>query len=250
MEHENRILECITSDYTWEQIIYDIVAWEGMDPWDIDISVLSKSFMNHMNSLQEFDFYIPSKYVIVAAMLLRMKSSYVKYVTDEVEKAQNREAEMIEEEIQHALEESQGEILQIASIEVPPKRQPTRKIVLNDLVNSLKKALSAQERKEGRKSALINKINMKADDIAQRIASLYDKITQILSNMEQKEMHFSDLVTKWDKDGVVNTFLPVVYLDNQKKIETIQKEMFKDILIRKRLEEKKSKKKKGRKVAS
>ncbi|MBN2102243.1 MAG: segregation/condensation protein A [Candidatus Aenigmarchaeota archaeon] len=248
MEHENRILECITSDYTWEQIMYDIVAWEGMDPWNIDISVLSESFMKYMNSLSEFDFHVPSKYVIVAAMLLRMKSSYIKYVTDEVGRAQNREAEMIDEEIQHALEDSRGEILQIASIEVPPKRLPTRMIVLTDLVNSLKKALSAQERKEGRRSSLRKKINMKSDDIAQRIASLYEKITQLLGNMEKGEMHFSDLVTKWDKDSVVNTFLPVVYLDNQKKIEATQEEMFRDILIKKRTEEKV--KKKGKKAAS
>jgi len=250
MEYENRILECIKSDYTWEQIIYDIVAWEGMEPWNIDISVLSESFMGYMNSLNEFDFHVPSKYVIVASMLLRMKSSYIKYVTDEVEKAQNREAEMIEEEIQNALEDSGGEILQIASIEVPPKRLPTRMIVLNDLVNSLKKALSAQERREGRESSLRKKINMKADDIAQRIASLYDRINELLGSMEKNEMHFSELVTKWDKDGVVNTFLPVVYLDNQKKIEATQKEMFKDILIKKRTEEKKTKVKKGKKVAS
>ncbi len=244
MENEDRILECIASDYTWEQIIYDIVAWEGLDPWDIDLCALSDSFLNYMNSMQEFDFHVPSKYVVVASMLLRMKSSYVKYVTEEVGKTQNREAEMIEDEIQNAIEESRGEILQIASIEVPPRRQPTRKVVLNDLVNSLRRALSAQDRKESRRETLRRRINMKSDEITQKIANLYDRITQILSGMEKSEMHFSDLVMRWNRENIVDTFLPVVYLDNQRKIEAVQEEMFKDILIRKRMEEKKTKRKK------
>ncbi len=241
MAHEEKILEFVRSEYTWEQIIYDIVAWEGLDPWDIDICALADSFMKYINSAKDFDFHIPSKFIIVAAMLLRMKSKYITYVTEEVERARQEEEEMIEEEIRNALVESNGEILQIASIEVPPKRLPTRKIVLPELVASLRKALMAHERKEIRRRSLRERINVKSDEISARIKSLYERITQILGSMERSEVHFSELVPRWDRDNIINTFLPVIYLDNQKKIEALQEEIFKDIIIKKREERKKSK---------
>ncbi|NOX71674.1 MAG: segregation/condensation protein A [Candidatus Micrarchaeota archaeon] len=234
MAQEAKILEFIKSEYTWEQIIYDIIAWEGLDPWDIDICKLSDSFIKYMNEMKRFDFHIPSKFVIIAAMLLRMKSKYINYVTEEIEKAQKMEEEMIEEEINNALLESEGEILQIASIEIPPKRKPTRKVVLPELVMALKRALNAHERKESRRKMLRNKINVKSDEIAQRIASLYEKINAILGRMNRDEMMFSELVIKWERDNVVNTFVPIVYLDNQKKIEAVQNDLFEDIIIKKR----------------
>jgi hypothetical protein len=39
---EKDIMELITSEYSWEQIIYKIIAWEGMDPWNLDLSLLSR----------------------------------------------------------------------------------------------------------------------------------------------------------------------------------------------------------------
>ena len=242
MVQEEKILEYITSEYTWEQIMYGMVAWEGLDPWNVDICALSESFLVYLSSMKDFSFHIPSKFVIISAMLLRMKSKYISYVTDEIEKAQKQEEEMIEQEITNALRENEGEILQIASIEVPPKRRPTRKVVLPELVMALKHALNTHERKEARKTMLRSRINMKSDEITRRIALLYERINELLGRMNRKEMHFSELVMKWDKQNIINTFLPVVYLDNQKKIEAIQEEMFRDITIKKREKEARSKK--------
>ena len=35
MSQEKEIVNLMTSEYSWEQIIYKIVAWEGLDPWDL-----------------------------------------------------------------------------------------------------------------------------------------------------------------------------------------------------------------------
>ena len=73
-------MELITSEYSWEQIIYKVIAWEGMDPWDLDITLLSKSFMAYITKMEELDFKVPAKYIIIAAVLLRMKSDHLDFI--------------------------------------------------------------------------------------------------------------------------------------------------------------------------
>ncbi len=82
---ENKILDFITSEYSWEQVVYKIIAWEGLDPWDLDITRLSHAFLQYINKLKRMDFKIPAKYIIISSMLLRMKSDHLQYLGDLVE---------------------------------------------------------------------------------------------------------------------------------------------------------------------
>ena len=75
---EKRIVEMMVADYAWEQVIYDIIAAEGLDPWNLDLNLLSSSFLSYMNKIKELDFRIPAKYVIISSVILRMKSDNLK----------------------------------------------------------------------------------------------------------------------------------------------------------------------------
>lgn len=248
MSAEEKIMGFITSDYSWEQVIYQVIAWEGLDPWNLDLVRLSDSFIEYLVKLKEMDFKIPAKYVIIAAVLLRMKSDHLQYLGDLVE--ESFAMDMVEDELESRIEGGTGDDMLAESngfngfvvnpITVPPRRQPRRKIVVEDLVSALRRAMRADSRRELRNRRAREKIEVRDDNITQRISALYHKINDILGRIKKEEVEFSKLVDRWEKQEVVDTFLPLVFLDHQRKVDAQQREMFEEIYIRRGVEDKKA----------
>ncbi len=238
---EQKMLELMKSEFSWEQVVFQVIAHEGIDPWDVDIKALSDAFVDYLMKLEEMDFKIPAKYVIIAAVLLRMKSDHLKYLGDMVQDAMPFEEMDVDlrqgggtEEIEGMVPEaSPGPDLLINAISIPPKRQPRRKIMVDDLMGALRRALRAEDRRERRDRRNREKIQIKDDNITSRIALLYNRINDIMGRMKKDEVKFSGLVNKWERHEVVDTFIPLVFLDNQRKVNCQQEEMFREILIKK-----------------
>jgi len=176
--------------------------------------------------MDKLDFKIPAKYVMVASTLLRMKSDHLPlfgYLEED------EAVDEMEVTGSSSLEEPALNLLTI-----PPLRIHKRKIVVAELVAALRKVMGTQSRRELRKAAAKDKIKISQEDMGKRINSLYDRITAILSSVKNKEVPFKDLVPKWTRPEVANTFLPLVYLDHQQKVEVRQEEVFDELYVSKR----------------
>lgn len=248
MSAEDKIMGFMTSDYSWEQVIYKVVAWEGLDPWNLDLVKLSDSFMAYVVKLKEMDFKVPAKYVIIASVLLRMKSDHLQYLGDLVEESFSMDG--VEDELENHVETGAveglddgieealpGEGFTVNPITVPPKRQPRRKVVVEDLMASLKRVLRSETRRERKKRKHRESIEVKDDNITRRISMLYNRINDILGRIKKDEVEFTMLVDKWEKQNVVETFLPLVFLDHEKMVQASQSEMFKEIYVRRGAQE-------------
>lgn len=228
MLDEKKIIEFITSEYSWEQIIYEVIAWEGLNPWDLDIVKLSKAFVRYLQTMEELDFRIPAKYIMVAAALLRMKSDYLRTFKEQV----TGEAEQEMQEELQALEEE--EPFEISPINIPPRREPTRKVTISELVQALGKVMNSHNRKISRKTRLRKDIDLKGDNINERIKDLYERINSILMKVRRREVEFSKLVGKWERKEIIGNFIPLVHLDDQKRVKCRQEKVFKEIWVSKR----------------
>ena len=62
-------------EITWKSMIYDLIRSEKMDPWDVDVSVLTKKYIDMLKKLKELDLKVSGKVVLCAAILLKMKST-------------------------------------------------------------------------------------------------------------------------------------------------------------------------------
>ena len=73
---QDRIFDMLMKEdeITWQTILYDLVKSEEMDPWDIDISILSKKYLETVRKLQEMNFAISGKIVLASAILLKIKT--------------------------------------------------------------------------------------------------------------------------------------------------------------------------------
>ncbi|MCK5019427.1 MAG: segregation/condensation protein A [Candidatus Peribacteraceae bacterium] len=233
MLDEKKVLDYITAEYSWEQVIYEIVAWEGLDPWDLDIEKLTEGFLKYLKNIKEVDFRVPAKFIMVAAILLKMKSDYLRAFKEQVVK--ETEDEMKKQMEEDLVIKDDGEPFEISPINVPPRREPVRGIVVSELVNALKKVLRSHDRKERRRDKLRNNIDITGDNINDRIKTLYGRINNLLLRVKNKELEFSKLVGKeWTRENVVNNFVPLVHLEQQKKVTSRQDEMFEEIWVRRR----------------
>jgi len=232
---EKEILELIPKENSWEQIIYQVVAMNSLDPWNLDLNALSKGFADQIMSMEEMDFRVPAKWVIIAAVLLRMKSDHIKIM--------KMDREPVEDEFMDldCLEDTGIEYTgtdvhadDIDPIEVAVKRKPIRRVTITELVGSLKRVLASEKRRDMKIMKARGKIKIRTDDIAVRIDNLYSKISGMLSRMDDNKLTFSSLVDKWEKGHVIDTFMPLVHLDNEKKVECTQKRMFDEIFIKRR----------------
>ena len=231
MDEQNLLLNVIQNE-SWEDMIYQIVTLEGINPWDIDIGRLSDSFLKYIEDLKLIDFRIPAKVVVVAAMLLKLKAESI-FPKDDVQQS-------LQVDATSNLDEFMQLKMKLAGINLSPpmERMPKRAVTLDELVNALRKALKVTERKEVRKKTLgrriASNINLEEEDIEVRIKRLMDEIDVFVGKLKENKVEFSRIVETWERDEIVRHFLPLLYLSSRGKVETEQQEFFKEIFILKK----------------
>lgn len=220
----------------WQEIIYDLINTEQLDPWDIDITVLSQKYLEKIKELEEADFFVSSKVLLAASLLLRIKSEillnkYVKNI-DEILFGKKEKKQTQTEKIELELTEFIPELIPRTPI---PR---FKKVTLNQLVESLSKAITTENRRI--KKEIINKNALRESSISlpKKTFSIKDKIKEIYShlfkyfsiNKNQEKLSFTEL-TKKNKEKKLHSFFPLLQLENQQKIWLQQDAPFEEIHI-------------------
>ena len=73
---QDKILELLLErdEITWQSIILDLVKTQEVDPWDIDISLLSQKYLEIVRKLKEANLFVSGKVLLASALLLKIKS--------------------------------------------------------------------------------------------------------------------------------------------------------------------------------
>ena len=218
-------------EITWQSIIYDLIKTEQMDPWDIDISVLSKKYIEAIRKLEEANFLISGKVLLAAAFLLRIKSDKLL-----LEDLANFDSFLFSKEEEH-YEELEEPIdrrdIQIPKLAVKTPLTRKRKVTVNDLIIALNRALKVSERKTLRrlheKHIDIPEVPEKKIDITILIKNIYEKVLEFFKKKDR--VTFSEIVNSDRKEDKILTLIPLLHLDNQEKINMQQQEHFGEIEI-------------------
>lgn len=218
----------------WQEIIYDLINTEQLDPWDINIILLTNKYLEKIQKLEQADFFISSKVLLAAALLLRIKSEillnkYIKSI-DEILFGKKEKKQQILERIE--LEE------EIPAL-IPRSPLPRfKKVTLKELIESLNKAIVTENRRI--KKEIINKnalreisfcIPKKKFSIKNKIKEIYERLfAHFKKNKENKKISFTELTGR-NKEEKIMCFSPLLHLENQKKIWLEQEAHFEEIHI-------------------
>ncbi len=227
MLSDEQLINLMINEPSWEDVIVKIVAEEEMEPWNINIIKLADSFMTYLNKMESLDLRVPARFILITAILLRMKSDIL---TSRKQKVIIPETEEKENELLRAL-------AQIPPLEPPLKRVPLANVTMKELIGALKKAFTVEKRREYKKER-IRRIIQRAvpaqeEDITTRIDNLHKQIIDALKEIEG-DIEFSRLVKRWERKEIVKSLMPLLHLSQEGKINIDQKELFKEIFVRKK----------------
>jgi len=219
----------------WQEIIYDLINTEQLDPWNINILILSDKYLERVRSFEEADFFVSGKVLLAAALLLRIKSEillnkYIKSIDDilfgKKEETVPRSFERIE------LDELIPEL-------IPKSPMPRfKKVTLQELMTALDKAIVTENRRIKKEIVNKNVLRETGFSLPKRKFSITDKIKEVYSNLQghfkknetQKRISFSEFVNGKPEDRLI-LFYPLLQLDHQRKIWLEQETHLEDFHI-------------------
>ena len=219
----------------WQEIIYDLINTEQLDPWDVDIVKLTDKYIEKIHHLEETDFFVSSKVLFAAALLLRIKSEvllkkYIKSI-DEIlfgEKEQDKKIGLERIELDE----------EIPGLNPRSPIPRFRKVTLQELMQSLNKAIATENRRIKKVTTNTNAIRESSYSLPKRKFSIKDKIKEIYEKLyghlkedkKKNKISFSEFAGN-DKEERIISFSSLLHLDHQKKVWLDQEKHFDEFYI-------------------
>ena len=222
----------LSRELSWQEIIYDLILTSQLDPWDIDLALLASSYLKKINELEEANFFLSSKVLLAASILLRIKSEILL----------NKYMRTLDEILFGKPESKYKPLERIQIGEMPglfPKTPLPRlkRVTITELIDALERAMNTEHRrirkeilfKQAERSATAvlprTKINMR-----DKIREVYSKIKLFFKSRTEKKMSYTELagMTRQEK---ISAFLPTLHLSGQERILLEQEKHFEEIYI-------------------
>ena len=233
----DRILDIVVEkdEVTWQTMIYELVKHEGMNPWDVDVTLLARRYIQMLKKFKELDFRVSGKVVLAAAILLKIKSQ--KLLQDDIgELDRLMSAEEVQaDEFYDDLEASSAGSLGVSEIPplLPRTPQPRkRKVSIYDLMLALQKALEVRDRRVLRRIPHGRvEVPHRRVDITRLIGELYERISGRLS--AGGRLTFSMLTDGLEREAKIHNFMSLLHLAHveHRKVDLVQTEHFGEIEI-------------------
>ena len=219
----------------WQEIIYDLINTEQLDPWDINLIILTDKYLIKISELEEADFFVSSKVLLAASLLLRIKSEillnkYIKSIDEILFGKKEQSALKISERIE--LDE------EIPSL-IPKSPMPRfRKVTLKELIESLNQAIGTENRRIKKEIINRNALIESSFSLPKRKFNIKDKIREIhgrlfshfKENNDKKKISFTEFVGESKEEKIIS-FSPLLHLESQKKVWLEQEGHFEEIYI-------------------
>ncbi len=220
---------------SWQAIIYDLINSEQLDPWNIDLSVLSQKYLIRVRALEEANFFISSKVLLAASFLLRIKSEIVLDhdipTLDDILFGKKEERKPVQERI---------EFDEDVPMLIPRTPLPRfKRVTLDELMSALGKAIATETRRIKR-TLIVRQQEMEASiAMPKRTINLKDHIDRIFGKLKtifktrEERFAFTALLEQdyADKEKRVMAFVSLLHLDNQQKVWLEQEGHFEEIWI-------------------
>ncbi len=223
-------------EISWQEIIYDLINTEQLDPWDVDIGILTNRYLEKIRKLEEEDFFVSSKVLLAAAFLLRIKSElllskYLKSI-DEILFGKKDDEKLVRQ-----IDWSEVDIGDLPDL-VPKSPLPRfRRVTLSELIESLDKAIITENRRI--KKEIINNNALRETSISlpkrrfnlnSRSIEIYDKVMNYMKQNFVEKVSFTELAGT-DKEERIISFFMLLNLDSQRKVWLDQNSHFEEFYI-------------------
>ena len=226
-------------------LLLHLIKQEGIDIYDIEISEITKQYLDYINKMEELNINVASSYIVMAAELMEIKS---KSLLPKKEEENDEEEEEVSKEnlINKLIEYKKYKEMTSSFKEMEIERQniyvksPERlnnyldditlkndDTSIDDLVEAFKKFLD----RKNLEKPITTKITNKEYSVKERKKS----IKNILK--EKKKVFFTDLFEENNTGFIIVTFLSILEMTKEKEILIKQDTNFSNITIELKVKE-------------
>lgn len=233
----------------WKSFLYELIYKGGLDPWDIDLGLLTNKYISSLKQLKEVDFDVSGKFLTIAVFLLKTKTEAllerdIRGIENKIASIQSDDNSFDDLDSLEELDDHLDDISVKKKTKYSLKyRNPIarkRKVTIFDLIKSLEKTFEQSnrrrsnffQRKTGDGKYEGPMYEKKPKDLKELIEELYQTILDEL-NGKKAHVNFNSLVLGVEnKLGVLEKFIPLLHLHNNSRIKLEQDEHFGDIKIK------------------
>lgn len=218
-------------------VLLEMIKSTKLDIMEVRLADLTEQFINYMEALKDINMEQQSEFIVIAAMLLEIKSRNLLPVEeDEEETEEENPEELLKRRLQmyKLFKEASIELGACENLEhfykAPDKSANDYRIVLKDmnmqgLIDAFSKLLLVVEKRDIEKS---NERQLKKDrfTVAESIANMKNALA------EKKTIRFREFFkSDFTKSEIINTFLAMLELLKAQYVSVVQNGMFGDIDI-------------------
>ncbi len=172
---EPELLEIALEDIQkWDSRLVDLVKNDEVNPWDINISLLTDKYLELINHMETLDFRIPGNAVLTASVLLRLKSDHMDWQK--------------KVEVERTKEDIDWDELPIPELK-PVRRVVERKVTVLELVDALNDAFEVEKRRMSKRIRISEFVEISRFEIGELLEKLGGHIDSL-----EGSVHLADFV--------------------------------------------------------
>ena len=201
-------------------VLFDLIKLRRLKPWDVNLARILNSFLLEMKRQGYIDFTASGIALLSSATIYRMKSELILKLQEPPKPPKERTVDFIPPPIQM------------------PFRYEYTTTNLDDLLHALEEAIRAESTTLSPEYGvaelvspppILEELDTFLTEIDQRTEKLYERIQNLLD--EDMQITFSSLISGLERFDLVRTFLILLFLATDHKIDLVQEEEFGEILI-------------------
>ena len=219
-----------TIDDSWKDFLFEIINKHNLNPWNLDITLFTKSYLDSIKDLSEMDFNLSGKFLIISVFLLKLKSKELleKDIKnfEEFERESKNDGEINDEFEDMEFDEENFPTKKNYKINLRNPFSRKKKVSIFDLIGELENTLKKSEIKKQKafEKKLLKQekyegpiFKRKSKELKELLLELFDEIELHLNKMGH--LKFSHLINKkkHNKVNILQKFIPLLHLSNQKK---------------------------------
>ncbi|ACX72912.1 chromosome segregation and condensation protein ScpA [Methanocaldococcus vulcanius M7] len=203
----------------WIRMIKEGIEKKNLNPWDVNIAEIADYYLQKIRELKKFDIRLSADVVLVAGILLRMKSQALYEEVNEEEE----EEEYFEEDIYEEPEDRKQR-------KSKSKGKKSKSVSVDELIETIEKELKKVKKSRKKKEKKIIDVEEIVEELIEE-EDVSDIINELLYDLEKEGIIIYQKKFK-TKNERVRYFLPSLYLANDGKAELIQEKLFGELIIK------------------
>lgn len=201
---------------TWKEMLLQLVSSEQMDPWDIDVGMVSSKYLECIKQMELLDLRVPANVILCASLLLRFKSDDL--WVQEIEQEPYDEPLLIDEALPELVFRA--------------NRPRKRRVTLDELVHSLEDVI-----RKGKKQMVSGRhflppllVEVSKEEMDQKMGYIFGRVEALRDS--EGIVRFTDVLREKTAAEVAYHLLPVLHLVQERRIFAWQDEFFGEVFLK------------------